>query len=82
MPLLWNIGYHILYSLDSEQNATYMALVCMLDKLHTVMEKRDYTIGISIDFRKAFDTVDHSIILYRLYHYGTRGSAYDWLCDY
>ena len=50
-----------------------MALVCMLDKLHTAMEKGDYAIGIFIDFRKAFDTVDHSVLLYKLYHYGVRG---------
>ena len=59
-----------------------MALVCMLDKLHDALEKGDYTIGIFIDFRKAFDTVDHSILLYKLYHYGVHGPAYDWFCDY
>ena len=78
MPFLWNIGYYILYSLDSEiKHATYMALVCMLDKWHTAMEKGDYAIGIFIDFRKAFDTVDHSILLFKLYHCGVRGRAYD-----
>ena len=60
-----------------------MALVCMLeDKLHTAMEKGDYAIGIFIDFRKAFDIVDHSILLYERYQYGVRGPAYDWFCDY
>ena len=41
------------------------------------MEKGDYAIGIFIDFRKAFDTVDHSYLLYKHYHYGVRGPAYD-----
>ena len=59
-----------------------MALVCMLDILHDALEKGDYAIGIFIDFRKAFDTVDHSTLLYKIYHYGVRGSAYDWFCDY
>ena len=59
-----------------------MALVCMLDKLHDAMEKGDFAIGIFIDFRKAFDTVDHSILLHKLYHYAVRGPAYDWVCDY
>ena len=59
-----------------------MALVYLLDKLHTAMEKGDYAIGIFIDFRKAFDIVDHSILRYKLYYYGVRGPAYDWFCDY
>ena len=59
-----------------------MAPVCMLDKLHGALEKGDNAIGIFIDFRKAFDTVDHSILLYKLYHYGVRGPAYDWFYDY
>ena len=73
------IKYELLYSLQfgfRKYHATYMALVCMLDKLHA-LEKGDYAIGIFIDFRKAFDTEDHSILLYKLYHYGVRGPAYD-----
>ena len=35
-----------------------------------------------IKFRKAIDTVEYSILLYKLYHYGVRGPAYDWFCDY
>ena len=79
------IKYELLYSLQfgfRKYHATYMALVCMLDKLHEALEKEDYAIGIFIDFRKAFDTVDHSILLYKLYHCGVRGPAYDWFCDY
>ena len=74
--------------------ATYMGLLCMLDKLHDALENGDNALGIFIDFRKAFDNVDHSwdyysivvsdhsILLYKLYHYGVRGPAYDGFCDY
>ena len=79
------VKYSILYSFQfgfRKAHSTYMALTCMLDKLHNALERGEYAIGIFIDFRKAFDTVDHDILLYKLYHYGVRGAAYDWFCDY
>ena len=79
------VKYSILYSFQfgfRKAHSTYMALTCMLDKLHNALEKGEYAIGIFIDYRKAFDTVDHSILLQKLYHYGIRGEAYDWFYDY
>ena len=53
-----------------------------MDKLTTALENGDFAIGVYLDFSKAFDTVDHAILLEKLSHYGIRGSAYKWMESY
>ena len=46
------------------------------------MDKRLFSCGAFIVLKKVFDTVDHKILLDRLYHYGFRGVINKWLSSY
>ena len=65
-----------------KDHSTYMALIILIDKITSALDNGDFTIAVLIDFRKAFDTVDHEILLNKLYHYGIRGVAHDWMKSY
>ena len=65
-----------------KNNSTYMALMTLMDQLITSLENGEYTIVIFLDFSKAFDTIDHVILLKKLLHYGIRGSALKWFESY
>ena len=54
----------------------------LIDDLHEAIHLGKFSIGIFIDFRKAFDTVHHDILLRKLKGYGFRGVAQSWLEDY
>jgi len=62
--------------------STSMAILDLVDKISNSIEKNEHTVGIFLDLAKAFDTVNHDILLNKLYHYGIRGTAHDWFKNY
>lgn len=65
-------------------HSTSHVLIHFLNKIHEALNKNvpEYTLGIFLDLKKAFDTVDHSILLRKLDHYGFRGVSNSWLRNY
>jgi hypothetical protein len=59
-----------------------MAVLDMVERVMEVWRKKNVALGIFIDFKKAFDTVDHGILLAKLEHYGVRGEALGLLGSY
>ena len=62
--------------------STYMALILLMDKVTEAIDRGEYVLGIFIDFSKAFDTIDHKILLDKLYFYGIRGLSLNWFTSY
>ena len=46
------------------------------------MDAGKFSCGVFVDLKKAFDTVDHGILLKKLAHYGLRGLINDWFRSY
>ena len=65
-----------------KNHSTQHAIIDIVDKICKNMESKKFTCGIFIDLKKAFDTVDHSILLSKLNHYGIRGLIHDWFNSY
>jgi len=59
-----------------------LALLHLIYKLTDSIENNETTLGIFIDLAKAFDTVNHNILLSKLYHYGIRGTSHRWFISY
>ncbi len=53
-----------------------------IDRISTSVENNETTLGIFLDLTKAFDTIDHDTLLYKLQYYGFRGSVLNWFEDY
>ena len=64
------------------KHSTQQAIIQVVDKITSAIEQKEYTIGIFLDLSKAFDTVDHNILLKKPEHYGIRGIALEWFKNY
>ena len=56
-----------------------MALIDLIDKISCNFDEKIYTVGVFLS--KAFDTIDHTILLNKLQCYGVRGSACSWFAS-
>ena len=62
--------------------STHHALITLVDKITKSLDNGDIVIGVFIDLKRVFDTVDHKIVLKKLYYYGTCGNTLKWFKSY
>ena len=57
-------------------------LIDLIEDISTAMENKEYTIWVFLDLKKAFDTIDHDLLLQKLEFYVVLGISHQWVKSY
>ena len=78
-------NFYILYKYQfgfiPNKNTTH-AISTLVDYVINSLENNEISCSIFLDSSKAFDTIDHKILLNKLYMYGIRGITHNWFKNY
>ena len=63
-------------------HSTELAALELVDRIHKEIDENKIPFSVFLDLSKAFDTLDHDILLHKLQYYGITGTALDWFRSY
>ena len=64
------------------KSCTADAILEFTDFAYSVLQSKEYLLTVYLDFSKAFDTVNRTILTKKLHHIGIRGRGLDWFSSY
>ena len=65
-----------------KNRSTELAIIELVEKITKGIDGGKYTMGIFLDLSKAFDTINHGILIKKLEYYGIRGNCLEWFKNY
>ena len=65
-----------------KKHSTNHALISLTEMIRLALDNDQFVCGVFINLQKAFDTVDHKILLSKINHYGIKGIPYEWFKSY
>ena len=63
-------------------HSTSHAIISLVEKVSHSLDTGKIVVGVFLDLKKAFDTVDPQILLDKLYAHGIRNNMYEWFKSY
>ena len=76
-----NLIYSLQFGFRQKYSTTH-ALINLTESIRQTLDEGSFDCGIFVDLQKAFDSVDHKILLHKLEFYGIRGVCNDWIKSY
>ena len=76
-----NLLYNSQYGFRKGHSCEYAAME-VTDKIFKYLDNKKLPLAVFLDFSKAFDTINHKILLHKLKYYGVTGAALRWFNDY
>jgi exonuclease III len=77
--------YSLLHNLQfgfRSNHSTSHAVLKLVDSVTKYLDNSEFVVGVLLDISKAFDSLNHKILLEKLHNYGFRGRIFNWLKSY